>query len=253
MILVTRGTPRGGESGAEGVLTPKGVSRARVVERLGETVGVWGLSAGGGWGYGSSLGARTPQNGRRRARRGSGSGNSSTWRAGRRHAGGERICWARLADTSRSGHVRPPSRGPCGQWPRHDRSPAARPPSGTAPKTPGMPDGPRSCWDVGAGEPQDRPRAGKARHVETRRPREAKALCHGCTFPGQRRVSLGVRTTQHLGRTKDLSEGSHVHTRQPTCQKSATRETTRHACKLELSQTGCHLSSCPGTSARCWG
>ena len=234
-------------------MTPKGVSRARVVERLGETVGVWGLSAGGGWGYGSSLGAQTPQNGRRRARRGSGSGNSSTWRAGRRHAGGERICWARLADTSRSGHVRPPSRGPCGRWPRHDRSPAARPPSGTAPKTPGMPDGPRSCWDVGAGEPQDRPRAGKARHVETRRPREAKALCHGCTFPGQRWVSLGVRTTQHLGRTKDLSEGSHVHTRQPTCQKSATRETTRHACKLELSQTGCHLSSRPGTSARCWG
>ena len=187
-------------------------------------MGVWGPSAGGGGLRLLPGGPNAPER-TRRARRGSGSGNSSTWRAGRRHVGGERICWARLADTSHSGHVRPPSQGRCGQWPRQDRSPAARPPSGTVPKTLGVPDGPRSCWDVGSGEPQDRPRAGKARHVDTRRPREAKALCHGCTFPGQRQVSLGVRTTQHLGRTKDLREGSHVHTRQPTCQKSATRET----------------------------
>lgn len=102
-----------------------------------------------------------PQNGKQRARRASGLGNSSTRRAGRRgHVGGGRVCghlWTRLQRP----HVAPRAgqRGPCAAV-KAGPSPA-RPPSRS--EGPGTPSGPRGCLG-GAGEPrtdrgQDRPQA----------------------------------------------------------------------------------------------
>lgn len=252
MILVTRGTACGGESGAEGVLTLKGVSRARVVEGLGETVGVWGPSAGGGGGYGSSLGARTPQNGRRRARRGSSSGNSSTWRAGRRHVGGERICWARLVDTSRSGHQ---AEAPVGSGhSRTDRQPPGLP-LAPFPK-------PRACltgqeaagtWvlgslrtDHGRGRQDTWTHTGhgKPRLCATAAPFQDKDRC---------RWEFGQHSNWDKPKTSGKAPTSTLASPPARSQPHEKPHPDTHACNLELSQTGCRLSSRPGTSARCWG
>lgn len=124
-----------------------------------------------------------------------------------------------------------------------------QPPSGTIQRPTACLSGPRACRGVDAGELQDRTRQRKTGHVETCRPGRSRLRAPAAALRTKTSVPGRAQNTA-FGMARDLggfprpppwtAVPEDGHTRNPI--------PTEYMCNLWLSQTGCHLSSCPGRS-----